>query len=212
VSGGDVERYWTRQARSFDRLYDLPPLERLINRVFRRAIYQRYDLTFANAGDIVGKRVLDVGSGSGRHAVEFARRGATEVVGVDFAADMLALANDYAAKEGVADRCRFVRSDFDAFTDERPFDITIAIGFFDYVADPLKTLRHMRELTRGRVMASFPKAQLVRSQLRTRRYAARGVRIRYYRRAEIEGLAHDAGFRTTPVIPISAGYFLVADT
>lgn len=212
MSGGDVERYWTQRARSFDRLYDLPPLERLVNRIFRRAIYQRYDLTFANAGDVSGKRVLDAGAGSGRHAVEFARRGAAEVVGVDFAADMLALANAYAAAEGVADRCRFVRSDFNDFTDARPFDIAIAIGFFDYIADPLKTLRHMGELTRGRVMASFPKPQLVRSQLRTRRYASRGVHIRYYRRAEIEQLAKDAGFRSIRVIPISAGYFLVADT
>lgn len=209
---GDVERYWTERARSFDRLYSLPPFERLVNRLFRRAIYQRYDLTFEHAGDVTGKRVLDAGSGSGRHAVEFARRGAAEVVGVDFAADMLALATAFAASEGVTDRCRFVRADFDAFTDDRPFDVTIGIGFFDYVTDPLKTLRHMRELTGGRVMASFPKPQFPRSQLRDRRYGARGVHIRYYGREEIERLTRDAGFRTIRVIPISAGYFLVADT
>jgi cyclopropane fatty-acyl-phospholipid synthase-like methyltransferase len=134
------------------------------------------------------------------------------VVGVDFAEEMLALANRFAAAEGVADRAHFVRADFDTFTDDRPFDVTIGIGFFDYIADPLKTLRHMRDLTRGRAMASFPKPQFPRSQLRTRRYAARGVHIHYYKRAEIERLARDAGFRTTTVIPISAGYFLVADT
>jgi ubiquinone/menaquinone biosynthesis C-methylase UbiE len=208
----DVERYWTERARSFDRLYALPPLERLLNHVFRRAIYQRYELTFANAGDVTGKRVLDAGCGSGRHAVEFARRGAAEIVGVDFAADMLALAADFAKAEGVQDRCRFVRSDFDSFTDAGPFDVTIGIGFYDYIDDPLRTLRHMRELTRGRVMASFPKPQWPRSQLRTRRYAARAVHVRYYTNAEVERLAQDAGFRTVRVIPISAGYFLVADT
>jgi cyclopropane fatty-acyl-phospholipid synthase-like methyltransferase len=212
MSGGDVERYWHQHARSFDRLYSLPPLERLMNRLFRRAIYQRYDLTFEHAGDVTGKRVLDAGSGSGRHAVEFARRGAAEVVGVDFAADMLALANAFAAAEGVVDRTRFVRSDFDAFTDPRPFDVAIGIGFFDYVGDPLKTLRHMHELTRGRVMASFPKPQFPRSQLRTRRYAAKGVHIHYYTKDEIQQLARDAGFNTIHVIAISAGYFLVADT
>jgi ubiquinone/menaquinone biosynthesis C-methylase UbiE len=208
---GDVERYWHERARSFDRLYALPPLERFINHVFRRAIYQRYELTFEHAGNVHGKRVLDAGSGSGRHAVEFARRGAAEVVGVDFAADMLALATDYAKAEGVADRVRFVRSDFDAFSDTRPFDVAIAIGFFDYIADPLRTLTHMRELARGRVLASFPKHQFPRSQLRARRYAAKGVIVRFYDGPEIERLARDAGFRTVRVIPISAGYFLVAD-
>lgn len=208
---GDVERYWHERARSFDRLYALPPLERLINHIFRRAIYQRYELTFQHAGDVHGKRILDAGSGSGRHAVEFARRGAAEVVGVDFASDMLALAGAYAKTEGVADRVQFVRSDVDAFTDPKPFDVTIAIGFFDYIDDPLKTLRHLRELTRGRVLASFPKRQFPRSQLRARRYAAKGVIVRFYDHAEIERLARDAGFRTARVIAISAGYFLVAD-
>ena len=208
----EVERYWTERARSFDRLYALPPLERLINHIFRRAIYQRYELTFEHAGDVRGTRVLDAGCGSGRHAVEFARRGAAEVVGVDFADNMLALARAFAEAEDVSDRCRFVRTDFDAFTSERAFDIAIAIGFFDYVSDPLRTLTHLRELTRGRVMASFPKPQLLRSQLRTRRYAARGVRIRYYRRDDVERFAREAGFRGVRVIPISAGWFLVADT
>jgi 2-polyprenyl-3-methyl-5-hydroxy-6-metoxy-1,4-benzoquinol methylase len=208
---GDVERYWTKRARSFDRLYALPPLERLVNHIFRRAIYQRYELTFRYAGDVTGKRVLDVGCGSGRHAVEFAHRGAAEVVGVDFAQDMLSLASAFALSEGVGERCRFVRADFNGFTDERPYDITIGIGFFDYMSDPVRTLGHMRELTRGRVMASFPKREFPRSYLRARRYASRGVRIRFYARDEIREIARSAGFGRIEVIPISAGYFLVAD-
>lgn len=209
---GDVERYWTERARSFDRLYSLPPLERLVNHLFRRAIYQRYELTFGNAGDVRGKRILDAGCGSGRYVVEFARRGAAEVVGVDFATEMLAIAEEYARAEGVQERCRFVRSDFDRFHDDRGFDTTIAIGFFDYMSDPLRALRHMRELTHGRVMASFPKREFPRSQLRTRRYGARGVRIRYYDRGEVERLAAAAGFARTKVVPISAGFFVVAGT
>jgi ubiquinone/menaquinone biosynthesis C-methylase UbiE len=209
---GDVERYWTERARSFDRLYALPPVERLVNRMFRKAIYQRYELTFANAGDARGKRVLDAGCGSGRYAVEFARRGAREVVGVDFSVDMLALANAFAQSERVADRCQFVRADFDGFTSEEPFDIAIAIGFFDYIAEAERTLTHLRTLTRGRVMASFPRRQFPRSILRARRYAARGVEVRFYDGDEIVGLARRAGFARTRVIPISAGHFLVADT
>jgi ubiquinone/menaquinone biosynthesis C-methylase UbiE len=208
----EVERYWTRHARSFDRLYALPPLERLLNRVFRRAIYQRYALTFEHAGDVRGRRVLDAGCGSGRYAVEFAQRGAAEVVGVDFATDMLALAREFATANGVAERCHFVRADFGSFTDARQFDVTIGIGFYDYVSDPRVTLRHMRELTRGRVLASFPASQVIRSQLRTRRYAAQGVHVRYYRRDEIERLAREAGFHQVRVLPLSAGHFLVADT
>lgn len=208
----DVERYWTQRARSFDRLYDLPPIERLINHIFRRAIYQRYELTFEHAGDVSGKRILDVGCGSGRYAVEFARRGAADVVGVDFASDMLGLATKFAAMEHVGERCRFIRADFHEFTSEEPFDVTIAIGFFDYARDPSRTLHHMHELTRGRVMASFPRRQFPRSELRTRRYAASGVQVQFYDREHVDRLVRDVGFRSSQLIDISAGYFLVADT
>jgi len=207
---GDVERYFTQRARSFDRLYDLPPFERILNRIFRRAVYQRFDLTFRNAGDVRGKRVLDAGCGSGRYAVEFARRGA-EVVGVDFAEDMLAIARAYAHEAGVEERVRFERADFGSFVPAGPFDIAIAIGFFDYIADPLAILQRIRAATSGRLLASFPAEIFLRSALRRRRYAGRGVRLRFYGRDEVASLAGQAGFGRARVLPLSAGYFLIAD-
>lgn len=206
----DVERYFTLKARSFDRLYDLPPAERLLNKVFRRAVYQRFDLTFQHAGDVRGKRVLDIGCGSGRYAVEFARRGA-DVVGVDFAEDMLALARSYAREAGVEDQVRFERADFASFGSERPFDIAIAIGFFDYILDPLSVLQRIRAVTSGRLLASFPADRFLRSALRRRRYARGGVQLRFYDHAEIASLARQAGFGRVDVVPLSAGHFLIAD-
>ena len=47
-----------------------------------------------------GTRVLDVGCGPGRHALELARRG-VEVVGVDLSDDFVALARTAAAAEGL---------------------------------------------------------------------------------------------------------------
>lgn len=208
---GDVQRYFTERARSFDRLYDLPPVERVVNRLFRRAVYQRFALTFQHAGDVTAKRVLDIGCGSGRYAIEFARRGAAEVLGVDFSDEMLRLARDYAQVSGVADRVRFERGDFGAFETDQPFDIAIAIGFFDYIADPAPVLARVRAATSGRLLASFPVETFPRSSLRRRRYAGRGVHLRFYRREEIADLARIAGFASVSVLPLSAGHFLVAD-
>ena len=207
-----IERYWTARARAFDHLYALSGPIRLINRVLRRAVYQRYALTFEHAGDVTGLRVLDVGCGSGRYSVEFAERGAAEVVGVDFSEDMLALAREHAVAAGVAERCRFALADFDQFTDPQRFGVTIAIGFFDYVSDPGETLRRLRALADGRVLASFPAPDFPRSQLRRIRYGSKGVRVRFYRPAEIRRLAQAAGFRSVQVLPLSGGSFLIADT
>ena len=87
-------RRFEREAESFDAIYRLERsrLSRWFNRVVRKAIFERYEITFAEAGDVAGKAVLDVGCGSGVYAADFARRGARRVVGVDLSAGMLALA------------------------------------------------------------------------------------------------------------------------
>lgn len=65
------------------------PLTRLEEPVLKRLL-----------GPVTGLRLLDAGCGTGRHAVELARRGA-EVVGVDFSSGMLGRAIARAEKEGV---------------------------------------------------------------------------------------------------------------
>lgn len=56
-----------------------------------------------------GERVLDLGTGCGAAALCLARRcDAVEVVGIDIDADLIAVAVDNAARNGLADRVRFV--------------------------------------------------------------------------------------------------------
>ena len=54
--------------------------------------------------------VMDLGSGDGRNIIAAAKRGA-RAVGVEFNADMVALSERNAAKEGVADKAKFVQGD-----------------------------------------------------------------------------------------------------
>ncbi len=60
----------------------------------------------------LGRRVLDVGCGSGRYGLALAERGASRVVGVDFSPVMIELARSEAEKRGVQDRCQFIPADF----------------------------------------------------------------------------------------------------
>ena len=54
--------------------------------------------------------VMDLGSGDGRNVIAAAKRGA-QALGVEWNADMVALSQRIAAKEGVADKARFVQGD-----------------------------------------------------------------------------------------------------
>lgn len=189
-----VRAYFQRYSRHFDNLYRREGLlPRLLNRWIRQPFYRRFQLTMAACGDVRGKRILDVGCGSGRYAVALAEKGA-EVVGVDFAANMLALAHELAEARGVASRCRFIHADFLDFDFSEEFDISMAIGLFDYVPEPLVFLQKLSSLTKDLVIVTFAPPGW-RSAQRWLRYRLRGCPVHIYSQQSMESRFVAAGFQ-----------------
>jgi len=209
-----VQKRFERDAQSFDAIYRLErsPFWRLVNTTLRKAVFERYAITFERAGDVTGKDVLDVGCGSGVYSVDFARRGARRVVGVDFSANMLALARREAEQHEVADKCEFVQADFLELDPDETFDISIAMGVFDYVPDQVPFLRKMADLTTGKVIVAFPSHSLIREPARRLRYklAAKGD-VYLYGRDDVERIASEAGLRDWEIVRIdsSGGVFVL---
>ena len=209
-----VRRRFERDARSFDAIYRLErsPFWRWVNTTLRRAVFERYTITFEQAGDVRGKKILDVGCGSGVYSVDFARRGAGRVVGVDFSGNMLGLARQEAEQHGVADRCEFIQADFLALDLKDKFDISIAMGVFDYVPDQVAFLRKMVALTTGKVIVAFPGHSLLREPARRLRYRLSGKgEIYLYSREDVERIATEAGLHDREIIRIdsSGGVFVL---
>jgi 2-polyprenyl-3-methyl-5-hydroxy-6-metoxy-1,4-benzoquinol methylase len=194
-----IAKYWNDIADRFDAIYtgNKGPLGRGLDRWLRRDIYQRFDWVMREAGassDLRGMTVCDVGCGSGRFVTSLAKRGA-QVTGVDFAPEMLRLATQLAAEQGVADRCKYVLSDvLDWKTSER-FDLVIAIGFWDYVADPLPRLRVIRELTKTTFLSAWPRAATLRAAIRKVRLKADGCPVYFFTLPQVQDYLRRAGFR-----------------
>jgi 2-polyprenyl-3-methyl-5-hydroxy-6-metoxy-1,4-benzoquinol methylase len=209
-----VRERFERDAESFDAIYRLErsPFWRWVNTTLRKAVFERYTITFEQAGDVTGKKILDVGCGSGVYSVDFARRGARRVVGVDFSGNMLKLARQEAEQHGVADRCEFIQADFLEIQLEEKFDISIAMGVFDYVPDQVTFLRKMVALTTGKVIVAFPGHSLLREPARRLRYKLAGKgEIFLYGQEDVERIATEAGLREKEIIriPSSGGVYVL---
>ena len=193
-----IAQYWDQIAPEFDTIYSgkKSALKRGLDHWLRRDMYQRFDWVMRKAGDVKNATVCDVGCGSGRFVSPLAQRGAY-VTGLDFAPQMLDLARELVAKDGVADHCKFVLSDvLDWKTDEK-FDLVIAIGFWDYVADPLDRLRVIRSITRGRFLSAWPRAGTWRASIRKRRLKIAGCPVYFWSHDQVEDYLRRAGFKLT---------------
>jgi len=188
--------YWSRIAPEFDAIYTgrKNPLSRYLDRLLRKDIYQRFDWVMRKADETRPATVCDVGCGSGRFVSSLAKRGA-RVTGVDFAPDMLKLARQLTQADGVADRCEFVLSDILDWKTTEKFEMVIAIGFWDYVADPLPRLRVIRNLTTRSFLSAWPRTGTMRMAIRNVRLKALGCPVYFFSLDQAKDYLQRAGFR-----------------
>lgn len=100
------------------------------------------------------RRVLDVGTGTGRAALALARQGA-EVVGVDASGEMLAVARRRAADEGLA--VTFDRGDVQALSfADRQFDAVVCLRVLMHVPDWRLALHELCRVAGTTLVIDYP--------------------------------------------------------
>jgi len=193
-----VAEYWDRIAPEFDSIYtgDKNPVARGLDKWLRRDMYERFNWVVRRARDCRGQTICDIGCGSGRFVSALAQKGG-QVTGLDFAPTMLKLAQELVRRDGVADRCDFVLSDVLDWKADRKFDLVIAIGFWDYVADPLPRLQRIRSITRDRFLSAWPRAGTLRAMIRKARLKVAGCPVYFWTRPQVEDYLDRAGFRAS---------------
>ena len=212
----DVATHFDRVATWFDSVYTgegVKPLMRAINRVFLHDIHWRLQLTLADAEPIKGSSVLDVGCGSAVFLEELGRRGATRMVGLDFAPSMIEISRKRIEAAGLSGVTTLRCVDFLAEPATEQFDTTLAIGVFDYFRDPTPHLTAMRAVTRRRAIATFPQLWNPWTAVRRARYTLTGINcpLHFFSRRQVREMLHQAGFRTVRIKRLTNIFYAVAE-
>jgi len=202
-------------ADRFDTIYDgkRNRFMRWVDKKYRSDMFGRFGKTFELFGDLTGKRVLDVGCGSGPYALEALRRGAAHVTALDPAPRMLELVDERLTAGGVRDRAELVLGGFPDAAGKvgGAHDYAIVMGVMDYIADAPAFARALVPLVTGGVALSFPSKHWFRTPVRRVRYKIRRCPLFFYDERSIETLLRGAGFRTVEVTKLpGAGMDYVA--
>jgi len=203
-----VQSYFHRSAEKFDRLYHQTGFfSYCLNRLFRKALYQRAESALLEILQCGAKSVLDVGSGSGVNAVLFAQNGVQNVLGVDNAQGMVDLAKRKCPPE-LASHVSYVQADFLTWEPpEAKFDCVVALGVFDYLDLPDIFLKKMVSCAQQKVLFSVPGKGGFRAFQRSLRYRYKNCPLFFYSRSQLEGLMmmHATSFK---IIDVGSSSFL----
>jgi SAM-dependent methyltransferase len=200
-----VREHFRRKAFSFDHLYDE---EHALQRLLRPGLFNRRELAVSVAGDYEEPSVLDVGGGSARVGELMLEAEASRYVDVDLSDTMLGLARQRLARFG--DKVELVQGDFLSAPLEGPFDIVLALGYFDYIEDAPAHVRRISELCSGSVVASFPRWTWTKGPIRKVRYEMiNRCPIFDYTEPQLRELFRD--FSSVQLFPGRSGFLLRAD-
>lgn len=108
-----------------------------------RALTLELGVIMKAMGDLTGKKVLDIGCGSGRHAIRIAKV-ASQVTGIDISKKSIDLANQAAAETGVMN-FKGVVGDYSHPTQSKYFDVALMVNVVHHIDDIAVVLQSARE-------------------------------------------------------------------
>jgi SAM-dependent methyltransferase len=204
---GRVREHFRRKAFSFDHLYDE---EHALQRLLRPGLFNRRELALDVVREYEAPSVLDVGGGSARIGELALEAGASRYVDVDLSDTMLDLARNRLVRFG--EKAELVQGDFLTTPLEGPFDVVLALGYFDYIEDAAAHTRRIGELCSGSAVASFPRWTWTKGPVRKLRYEViNNCPIFDYDRESIRRLFDDAGFAKITIRQGRSGFLVRAD-
>ena len=206
-----VKDYFDDIAVEFDNIYDVKGsfLTKILDKVFRKSLYERVPYAVSECRPLKDKTILDIGCGSGRVSFLLAKEGA-KVTGIDYSENMIELAKKYLKTLNLD--IDFFTSDFMTdFPENRKYDISMAIGVFDYIQDPTPFLSKTQKITNEKIVASFPAKFNFQSSLRKVWLSTRNCPVYFYTEQKIKQIFSDVEIENIKIAKFPYDAFLPVD-
>jgi 2-polyprenyl-3-methyl-5-hydroxy-6-metoxy-1,4-benzoquinol methylase len=195
-SNEQVNNFFDGYSEKWDSLYGKErkkdPFSKFADEVLRAVIKRRLSTTLSYSESNMIKTILDVGCGSGQYLVEFAKQG-KKVLGLDFAESMLDIARYNVSSHGLSG-VTYVNTDFEKFKFDSKYDLVCAMGFFDYISNPVRVLKKMDEISNYEILASFPKSSGLLALQRRVKYKIRSCPLWLYSSRDLLNILEESGF------------------
>ena len=198
-----VKNYFEDIAQEFDNIYDNEGtlITKITNKLFRKSLYERMPIALDECGDIKNKTIIDIGCGSGRLCYILAKENASKVVGVDYSQQMIEIAKDFVSKKRLQEKIELKCIDFfTKFETKNKFDISIALGVFDYIQDPKKFLIKMKSVTNEKIIASYPAKYAFQVPIRRVWLYSRKCPVFFYTQPQLKNLYEELGLKEIKII------------
>ena len=212
-----VKEYFERAAKDFDDIYDNRGgfIVKIANKYFRKGMRERFNLTLGYCG-FGNKKIIDVGCGAGRFAIPLAERG-MQVTGIDYSKKMIRMAKEYLKyyekKIGKKLNVKYLCCDFlNDFSVNGKYDISLALGVFDYVKYPVPLLKKMRDVTSDFMIVSFPNKFTPQTPIRKIWLMSKHCPVYFYTEKNVRELYSSVGINDFEIVKVPAGYVVKSNT
>ncbi len=165
---------------------------KVMDKLFRQDIRDRFDTTLEHAKKDDIQSILDIGCGPGHFVIEFLKWG-KDVTALDIAPGMLEITNIRVSDIEYSSNYEAILGDYMEHDFPNQFDASVVMGFFDYVKDPVLTLKKLLKDTKKEIYISFPDNKGVLALQRRFRYWLRNCPLYLYSENEIREYLRLAG-------------------
>ena len=204
--------FFDKISSNFDTIYDdkdKSHIKRVIDNTLRASVRARLSRTLELCNPIKSRRFMDIGCGGGRLIYELAKRDASFIAGCDISKEMLYLASKRLKGIIHNSNIQFYQKDIMDIIPDTRFDISIALGVFEYFDDVSKPLKTISSFTTDKIIFSLPKKFHILTPIRKFRYHLKSCPLFFYSKKDIMNLMAKSGLVKYDILSVHRDYLIV---